>query len=164
MLVLVLAMDPNAPVVYALDFDGVICDSVGESSITGLKAATQLWPDLNLPDPYAAEAQWMLDALAQVRPYIMTGFEIVIMARMLAATTPQAVASDFVQPIVADWASLRDDVMDEWQLERDDLVQAFGAIRDAWIESDIDSWISSNKMFVRKHDLHQCAASVAIPF
>lgn len=32
--------------VYALDFDGVMCDSVGESSLSAWKSAEKLWPDV----------------------------------------------------------------------------------------------------------------------
>lgn len=34
------------PPIYALDFDGVICDSAVETAITGWKAATFVWPDM----------------------------------------------------------------------------------------------------------------------
>lgn len=30
----------------ALDFDGVLCDSVGESSLSAWKAAEKLWPEI----------------------------------------------------------------------------------------------------------------------
>jgi hypothetical protein len=32
--------------VWALDFDGVLCDSVGESSLSAFKAAEILWPEI----------------------------------------------------------------------------------------------------------------------
>ncbi|CAL1397934.1 unnamed protein product [Linum trigynum] len=31
---------------YPLDFDGVLCDSCGESSLSAVKAAKVRWPDL----------------------------------------------------------------------------------------------------------------------
>ena len=32
--------------VWAFDFDGVVCDSVGESSLSAWKAAAELWPQV----------------------------------------------------------------------------------------------------------------------
>ncbi|HFD13311.1 MAG TPA: HAD family hydrolase, partial [Crenotrichaceae bacterium] len=54
----------SADHIYALDFDGVICDSAVETGITGWKAATHVWNEMTgvLPD------QVLLDAFRRVRP------------------------------------------------------------------------------------------------
>ena len=36
----------GADVVFALDFDGVVCDSEPESSISGWKHGVDLWPEV----------------------------------------------------------------------------------------------------------------------
>ena len=68
----------NTSIVYALDFDGVICDSAVETAITGWKAASQLWSEMPEEVP-----QELIDRFREVRPIIETGFEAILTMRML---------------------------------------------------------------------------------
>ena len=43
----------NNSIIYALDFDGVICDSAVETAITGWKAASSIWKDMPEAAPQA---------------------------------------------------------------------------------------------------------------
>lgn len=134
----------DSPIIYALDFDGVICDSVGESSETGLRSAKAQWPHLNLEPPFADH---MLNAMATIRPVVETGYENVLLARLVATTTPHTVDADFVQPVLNDWANLRENVMAEWNVSNTELVDVFGRVRDEWIERDQSAWASANRIF-----------------
>lgn len=139
----------SSPVIYALDFDGVICDSVVESSETGIVAAKSLWPDLQFElDASGRPAQWLLDAMRAVRPVIETGFENVLLGRLLSEVIQTTVQNNFVDLVLEDWVGLRDDVMEEWGESKERLVEVFGASRDLWIEKDIDAWINANRMYV----------------
>lgn len=136
----------NSNVVYALDFDGVLCDSVTESSQTALRAAEKIWPHLRTSHPYSSH---LLDALREIRPVIETGFENALLARLAIESSPDTINDDFVRPVLNDWPSIRDSVMSEWDVSKEHLVQVFGEARDEWIANDIDSWIASNHMYVR---------------
>eukprot|EP00244_Chara_vulgaris_P000268 TRINITY_DN1043_c1_g2_i1.p1 TRINITY_DN1043_c1_g2~~TRINITY_DN1043_c1_g2_i1.p1 ORF type:complete len:299 (-),score=34.41 TRINITY_DN1043_c1_g2_i1:359-1255(-) len=68
--------------VYALDFDGVLCDSCGESSQAAVKAAKVRWPSV-LADVSPSVEQWILDRMRDVRPVVETGYENVLLVRLL---------------------------------------------------------------------------------
>lgn len=141
-------MDPNVSVIYALDFDGVICDTVGETCISAIMSAARFWPQLNLSQDRENQPQWMLDAMRQVRPVIMTGYEAVLLARLLSETTEATVQTQFILPILANWQDIRDQCMEEWKVGKDELVKAFGGVRDDWINNELHTWLGANKMFV----------------
>jgi hypothetical protein len=95
----------SARTVFALDFDGVVCDSEPESSISGWKHGVQLWPDVfPAPSSAASDADMarVLHGLKVVRPVIETGFENTLLARALFERLPGYAAED----IVADWGGL----------------------------------------------------------
>ncbi len=64
--------------IYALDFDGVICDSAVETAITGWKAAGTLWADMPTAVPQEKIEQFRL-----IRPMIETGYEAILAMRLL---------------------------------------------------------------------------------
>jgi hypothetical protein len=102
---------------YALDFDGVVCDSVGESAQaawlvrspacplrsrpvveqlltahpharTPAQAAEKLWPDVFATPAAAAQRGRVLEEMRRVRPVIETGYENVVQARLLLEAAP----------------------------------------------------------------------------
>ncbi|KAJ0734578.1 hypothetical protein HanPI659440_Chr11g0421681 [Helianthus annuus] len=53
--------------IYALDFDGVLCDSVGETAISCVKAAAKLrWPELFATVDSSLE-DWFVDQMRILR-------------------------------------------------------------------------------------------------
>lgn len=58
---------------WALDFDGVLCDSVGESSRTAIRAATKLWPEVFDTDHARSKEATIVDGMRRVRPVVETG-------------------------------------------------------------------------------------------
>lgn len=142
------ALRKMPPIVYALDFDGVLCDSAHESSRTALLAAKAQWPHLDLPStPTSTFQEPLITALRAVRPAIETGYENVLLGRLVAEAPIDALHESFVQPVLDDWESLRLELMERWEVTRDDLIETFGRIRDQWIEGDTPSWVSANKFF-----------------
>lgn len=120
---------------YALDFDGVLCDSAVETAIAGWKVALQIWSDM--PEQIPAE---ILERFRQVRPVMETGYESILIVRMLfEGLDTESLMSAFHHQIEA--LMIRD------ALEVDELKQTFGATRDQWIEDDFDNWIKMNPLF-----------------
>lgn len=120
---------------YALDFDGVICDSAVETGMAGWLVARQLWTDM--PDAPSAE---MMQAFRQVRPVMETGYEAVLIMRLLfEGMQPDSLMAAFHHQIEA--LMIRD------ELGVDELKQLFGTTRDQWIADDFDSWIEMNPLF-----------------
>lgn len=125
----------NHSILYALDFDGVICDSAVETAITGWKAANQIWGDMTEAVP-----QTMVDQFRLVRPMIETGYEAILAMRLLhLGESPETITSDYSSKI--------DTLLQQAQVTPDDLKKLFGETRDAWIANDLADWINMNPLF-----------------
>lgn len=125
----------NTTTLYALDFDGVICDSAIETGMTGWLAARQIWPDM--PDTISQEN---LAQFRHVRPMIETGYEAILAMRLLfQGYTPEN--------LLADYQDLTAKLLAEPGVSVESLKTLFGATRDAWIKRDLESWIANNPLF-----------------
>lgn len=127
-------MSEKAPL-WALDFDGVICDSAIETGLSGWAVATEYWPEMprQCPDE-------MLSGFREVRPVMETGFEAILIMRLLYEGKSS-------ECLLTDFSSQLDSLMQREQLFSHDLKAQFGHYRDRWIESDLDSWINNNPLF-----------------
>lgn len=123
-------------ILYALDFDGVICDSVVETGITSWNVAKAIWPDMSQGD--------IPDALMQqfraVRPRVETGYEAPLMIRLLY----QGVT---VADLLNDYRQQLDQLIRADGLEVAELKQCFGEIRNQWIQQDEATWLQMNPLF-----------------
>ncbi len=125
----------NNSIIYALDFDGVICDSAVETAITGWKAATTLWKDMP-----AAVPQTMIDKFRLIRPIIETGYEAILAMRLLYLEEP-------IEAIYSDYGDKIQILLQDANITVDDLKKLFGETRDVWIASDLADWINMNPLF-----------------
>ncbi len=126
----------NSTAIYVLDFDGVICDSAIETGISGWKAACQIWHDM----PAEMPEQHLLDQFRCVRPLLETGYEAILIIRLLYL-------GEKVDAIMADYVNKTQTLMAASGRDIQSLKQLFGATRDKWIESFIDEWITMNPLF-----------------
>lgn len=125
----------NNSIIYALDFDGVICDSAVETAITGWKAAGSIWGDM--PE---AVPQTKIDRFRLIRPNIETGYEAILAMRLLyLGETIESLESGYSDKIQA--------LLKEAQATVDDLKKLFGETRDIWIANDLTDWIMMNPLF-----------------
>jgi len=121
--------------IFALDFDGVICDSAVETAITGWKAAGRLWSDM----PRVA-SKAMIDQFRLVRPNIETGYEAILAMRLLyLGKTIESIDSGYSDQIQA--------LLKDAQVTVDDLKKLFGETRDVWIAKDLADWVNMNPLF-----------------
>ena len=118
--------------IYALDFDGVICDSAIETAITGWKSATYVWPDMAGTIPNESH----IEQFRVLRPQLETGYEAILFMRLLqqgeSVASIQANITSFIKELGADTALLK---------------QLFGQTRDQWIKQACDEWIKMNPLF-----------------
>lgn len=120
---------------YALDFDGVICDSAVETGMTGWKVASTIWTDM--PTEMPAE---MIDLFRLVRPVMETGYEAaLIMRNLFEGVSAIELLGNFSQKI--------NNIIERDSLSVKVLKQQFGETRDRWIEQDLDNWIAMNPLF-----------------
>ena len=104
-------VDDSAPrdgVIFALDFDGVVCDSVGESSLSAWRHGTELWPEIFATEGADRDRDRVLDALRAVRPVVETGYENTTLARALLENLP----GYSVEEILDDWDALSPKLME----------------------------------------------------
>jgi phosphoglycolate phosphatase-like HAD superfamily hydrolase len=122
--------------VYALDFDGVICDSAIETGITGWKAATHIWDDMSGEMP----TQSLLDAFRGVRPVLETGYEAILIMRLLyQGISDNRLLENYAQQLQA--------VISNENLDVNRLKVLFGETRDSWIKDNLQEWIAMNPLF-----------------
>ncbi|CAK9109592.1 unnamed protein product [Durusdinium trenchii] len=145
--------------VICFDFDGVVCDSVDESSTAAWKHARDLWP---LVSTLGDSPQPFLDPMRLVRPVIETGWENTLIIRMLAdANLVEAQsqkgeaesASLLCKDILAGWEQLRDEKVRELKLDVQGLIKGFGEVRDKWMAEDLKSWFGTNRAYDRVPDV-----------
>lgn len=125
----------NNPTIYALDFDGVICDSAVETGMTGWKAACTLWEDMPKSTP-----QIMIDQFRIIRPIIETGYEAILAMRLLYL-------GESVEAIYSDYGDKMQRLLQDAQISVDDLKKLFGETRDIWIADDLADWVNMNPLF-----------------
>lgn len=122
----------NKSLVYALDFDGVICDSAVETALTGWKVATQVWADMSDTVP----SKLHIKQFHALRPYLETGYEAVIFMRLLQQ-------GETVEHIQANTQQFLAQFSHEVPL----LKRLFGQTRDQWIQNEQEEWIAMNPLF-----------------
>lgn len=126
----------NKSIIYALDFDGVICDSAIETGITGWKAATRIWSDMQgqmAPDE-------LVEKFRMVRPIIETGYEAILAMRLLFQDVSTTMILD-------EFSKLKQQTLMESGKDIEYLKLLFGGIRDTWIQENLDEWVDMNPLF-----------------
>jgi hypothetical protein len=125
----------NNSIIYALDFDGVICDSAVETAITGWKAAASIWEGMPRIIPQA-----MIDQFRLLRPNIETGYEAILVMRLLYQ-------GETLESIESGYGDKLQGLLNDALITIDDLKKLFGEIRDIWIANDLADWVKMNPLF-----------------
>ncbi len=126
-------MDQN--IIYALDFDGVICDSAVETGISGWKAANQIWPDMPKQAP-----ENLISHFCRLRPILETGYESILIMRALHQ-------GENSQSIINNYPSLSAEWIEDVELSVTELKKIFGETRDDWINNDLKNWLQMNPLY-----------------
>jgi len=122
---------------FALDFDGVLCDSAAETAASAWKCAWELWPELLKMQKIPEE---MIDKFLRVRPYLETGWQSVLMLRMLLENQP---LSAFQNDLEKHCRRL----LQESSLDAETLIRKFAWSRDHWIREDQQDWLNSHRFY-----------------
>ena len=119
----------------ALDFDGVLCDSARETGISAWKAAGALWEDM-----MALLPSRILDGFCRARPVIETGYEAILMMRLLEdGEDPDELLKTFPQRV--------DELIARSGADAAGLKRLYGAVRDRWIRDDPQGWLSLSPLY-----------------
>lgn len=52
-----------------------------------------------------------------------------------------------MQDMLSSWHEMLPQKMQEWELDRGEMVELFGSTRDAWITNDVDGWLAPNRIY-----------------
>ncbi len=120
----------TTPKILALDFDGVICNSVYE----GLLSAWRVLRDLGRA-PGDGPSPEVKASYARLRPALEIGWEFPVMLRAVLDGIPE---DDLLREFQTKWCQ---HILEKYRLNRKDLTRRFDTTRDVWIGSDLDGWL-----------------------
>jgi phosphoglycolate phosphatase-like HAD superfamily hydrolase len=127
-------MTANSPEILALDFDGVIIDGLVEYFEVAWCTYYQIW----FPKDTASDS--LAERFYHLRPVIETGWEMPILIRALVVGF-----SD--EEILADWGNICAKIVSDNHLNPKELGVKLDSIRDEWIETDLNGWLSLHKFY-----------------
>jgi len=125
-----------APAILALDFDGVVCDTVRE----GCRSAWQVCRELvgfpgERPAPEAAAA------FVRLRPALEHGWEFPVLTLAIADGIPEP-------EILAGFQSVwRRRLLDKYRLDPAQLAARFDEVRDRTIAKSMDDWLADQALY-----------------
>ncbi|HBL09867.1 MAG TPA: haloacid dehalogenase [Cyanobacteria bacterium UBA11162] len=125
----------NTPTILSLDFDGVLCDGMLEYFQTSWRTYCQLWqPESKTPIPDLDSSFYRL------RPVIEIGWEMPILIRALMLGVSES-------KIVQNWSIVAQEIIQSEALDIAYIGKQVDAIRDEWIISDLESWLSLHRFY-----------------
>ncbi|WP_299487578.1 HAD family hydrolase [Acaryochloris sp. IP29b_bin.137] len=128
-------MSVPLPQTLALDFDGVLCNGLQEYFLTTWRAYGRIWLTSS-PEPPSGLAE----RFYCLRPVIETGWEMPVLLRAILKGYSES-------QVLADWASIRDRIVVEEDLERKSLSQQVDGVRDHWIATDLNHWLALHQFY-----------------
>jgi hypothetical protein len=143
-------------IIYALDFDGVLVDSAGETALSGLRGAKILWPSatwtmmISCHDEIDNEKQQVLSLLTKrfrdIRPVLYVGWESILLVKLiLDPTEGQPSNEDIMQTF---HSVMKDKMMQSSGFSENDFSRAMKDARDTWIAQDnAQNWINTHGYF-----------------
>jgi phosphoglycolate phosphatase-like HAD superfamily hydrolase len=126
------------PGLLVLDFDGVVCDGMGEFFESSARALADV---RGKPVARSAELQARFAAL---RPVVESGWEMVVLCGVL---TESDGGDDAKLRDPAGWAAARDAYVRAHGLERLRLTTALDTSRDRWLAQDERGWLAAHRFF-----------------
>jgi hypothetical protein len=122
--------------VFALDFDGVLCDSACEGAVTAWRAGGRIWSEWREPEP----PEEYRVRFVRLRPVVETGYQMPLLMRLIHDNVDDA-------EIMSGFVALSDRLMQTYGLTRRQLVDLFGQARDEWIAQDSADWLSRHRFY-----------------
>ena len=146
-----MATDEKSKGLFLFDFDGVICDSCDECTVSALRTCHKLKvlpaADESLEYPPA----WLFDKMREIRPAIEVGWQIPVLLSVFLEQKHQeekeGTKAMTVDEIISNYERLVDEWLVKWNKTEQDMIDTFGDIRDAWIAEDMHSWLEINKFY-----------------
>ncbi|AOY80887.1 HAD hydrolase-like protein [Moorena producens JHB] len=123
------------PTILALDFDGVLCNGLLEYFQTAWRTYCQIWKPASQTPPENLAASFY-----RLRPVIETGWEMPVLIHALIL----GISED---KILQDWSAVAQSIVNSETLDRTDTAKQLDTIRDKWITTDLDGWLSLHQFY-----------------
>ena len=125
----------SSPAILALDFDGVLCDGLIEYFQTAWKAYCQVFLNAEKEPP-----QGLAERFYPLRPVIETGWEMPLLLHALLNGVDDKTVLDR-------WPALVQDILQTTDVKPDVAMAAVDGVRDRWIQTDLDNWLSLHRFY-----------------
>jgi phosphoglycolate phosphatase-like HAD superfamily hydrolase len=122
--------------VFAVDFDGVLCDTAAETGVAAWRAGGQVWPAWQGPEPPSE----YLSRFLNLRPVLETGYQAILLMRLIHTGVDD-------ETIELQFPELCTRLLEETGYPTAELVRLFGQTRDTWIDRDLDDWLSRHRFY-----------------
>ena len=125
---------------FLFDFDGVVCDSCDECTVSAWRTCRMLNAIPNNNDFDTTQdmpPQWLFEKMREIRPAIEVGWQIIPV--LLSVFLDQQVKSSSsrpamsVQEVLENYEELVEEWLKKYKLTDKDMIQTFGKVRDDWI-------------------------------
>jgi phosphoglycolate phosphatase-like HAD superfamily hydrolase len=124
------------PKILALDFDGVLCDTVHEGGRSAWLVCHEL-TGLDGERPTAEAAA----AFVRLRPVLEHGWEFPLLALAIVERIPEA------EILAAFQSTWRTRLMEKYRLEPKRLAECFDRVRDRAIAASLDDWLADQALY-----------------
>lgn len=122
--------------VFAVDFDGVLCDTAAEMGVSAWHAGRQIWTTWEGPEPPSE----YLSRFLNLRPLLETGFQSILLMHLIHIGVDD-------ETIRLQFQELCTRLLEETGYSTVELVRLFGQARDTWIDRDLDDWLSRHRFY-----------------
>lgn len=132
---------------FLFDFDGVVCDSCDECTVSALRTCHRLGVLPN--DDYDTyPSKELFDTMRSIRPAIEVGWQIPVLLSIVLEQMPLMKNNKIDKDsIISNYQQLVDSWLQKYKITEKDMVTAFGSVRDDWIEQDLPSWLRINTFY-----------------
>jgi len=124
------------PTILALDFDGVLCDTVRE----GCRSAWQVCRELTSLGEERLTPQTVA-AFVRLRPVLEHGWEFPLLALAIADGIPE---EGILTAFQTTW---RPRLLEKYRLEPKRLAESFDRVRDRAITASLDDWLADQALY-----------------
>jgi hypothetical protein len=146
--------DSTTKRLFLFDFDGVVCDSCDECTVSAWRTCRMLNaipPDfLGTSSQEDTPPQWLFEKMREIRPAIEVGWQIPVLLSVLLDQQANSSPSNppmSVPEVLETYEQLVEEWLKKYKLTEKDMVNTFGKIRDDWISDDLRSWLEINTFY-----------------
>ena len=141
----------NNKLLFLFDFDGVVCDSCDECTVSAYYTLQKLNVILSsTEDGYDYPEDWLFEKMREIRPAIEVGWQIPVLLSVFLEQQQQQQQQQprmTVSEIIDKYEVLVRDWLVKYNLNERIMIETFGTVRDTWIQTDLNSWLAINKFY-----------------